>query len=292
VGPPREGRLLHFAQWIRDSRGIAASSISTYISTVREIIAIRTGYHLVRTPLLERFLLRKRQRDPKGRITAPANKNLLRFIYDDPHTDMAVKTAALTAFNGLLRSREYCSPYVKLPQDPKKILRRLQRNDLRMEPDGSAFSIRVFGKSDSYNHGPDMHFCSQPGDARCIVQAMRRYLTWRDTAFAHELPLFIKRDGGFVTPDDITTAIKRHAKAAGLPAHQSGTHSLRYGGAFELIDNGAQWPDVIARGRWRSEDAKKLAMQYAGFSKARTTVVAARLSLAGNKSAESFRKVH
>jgi hypothetical protein len=148
--------------------------------------------------------------------------------------------------------------------------------------------MRVFGKSDLYNHGPTMHFAAQPDDAHCVVSLMHSYLQWRDAHFAPDDPLLIKTSGLFVTRRDIATALKKHCLSNDLLPSQVSTHSLRYGGAFELYENGATWPDIIARGRWTSEDAKKLAMQYASFSKQRSTILSKRLRLDRGDSASLF----
>lgn len=169
-----------------------------------------------------------------------------------------------------------------------KRLRRARREDVRISPDGSYMTMRVFGKSDLYNHGPIMHFPAQPGDPLCVVAFMQKYLQWRDNIHAPEEPLLIRRTGLFVVRKDIASILKRHCLACGVRPSQMSTHSLRYGGAFELYECGASWPDIIARGRWTSDDAKKLAMQYAGFSKARTARLSKRLRLDTGDSAAVF----
>ena len=285
VGSPRHGRLLHLAQWIHSTRGIGASSISNYISSIRKIIAVRTSYLLVRSPLLEQFLKRLRQSSPPGRKTLPANKRLLQLVCADPLIDPAVKVGVLLAFNGLLRVSEYCSHTIRPAATP---LRRMQRDDVRVAPAGSYFSARIFGKSDMFNHGPEMQFPEKPGDSHCVVARLRTYLTWRDARYSPSQPLLIRSSGLFVVRKDIDAALKKHSLDAGLRPSQVSTHSLRYGGAFELVDNGASWEEVIARGRWRSDDAKRLAMQYSNFSKKRNIDVSERLRIDHHPSAELY----
>jgi hypothetical protein len=243
---------------------------------------------MFKSPLLYKFIKRLSQSDPPGRKTAPATKQLVRLICRDSNTDSAIKLGVLLAFNGLLRSREYSHPSVKHTLPPQQRLRRAQRDDITISPDGSFFTMRVFGKSDLYNHGPAMYFTAQPGDPLCVVAAMISYLSWRDAKFNATDPLLIKKSGLFVTRNDIAKALKKHSLACGIRPTQVSSHSLRYGGAFELYECGASWPDIIARGRWTSEDAKKLAMQYAGFSKSRTTKLTKRLRLDQGDSAQMF----
>ncbi len=202
--------------------------------------------------------------------------------------DKATKLGILLAFNGLLRSREYCHPTVKHPPQGTARLRRAQRSDVKLSEDLTYMTMRVFGKSDLYNHGPIMHFAAQPGDALCVVKQMSDYLQWRDAHFAPDEPLLIKSSGLFVTRRDVAAALKKHCWPCGLLPSQVSTHSLRYGGAFELYEGGATWPDIISRGRWTSEDAKKLAMQYASFSKERSTRLSKRLRLDRGDSASLF----
>jgi hypothetical protein len=149
-------------------------------------------------------------------------------------------------------------------------------------------TMRIFGKSDIYNHGPSMYFTAQPGDPFCVVARMKSYLTWRDAIYPPDHPLLIRRSGLFVVRKDVASALKRHCISCGIRPSQVSTHSLRYGGAFELFENGASWPDIIARGRWTSDDAKKLAMQYASFSKNRTVKLSNRLRLDKDDSATLF----
>ena len=262
------------------------------MSTVRSLLAIRTGYTFVKSPLLIKFLKRLKQL-PKvdKRKTAPANKALVRAVCSDPTIDGAVKLGILLGFNGLLRCSEYCSATTKPAKDPKNGPRRLQRSDVRVATDRSYVAVRTFGKSDPFNHGPEMNFAAAVGDPLCVVSTTAAYLQWRDIKYSPTDPLLILHNGKFLTAVNVADALKKHAASVGLIPRNIGTHSLRYGGAFELVASGAPWDDVIARGRWRSIGAKRLAMQYASFSIDRTVNIAQRLRLDGTDSAQLFARL-
>ena len=259
---------------------------------MRSLIAVRTGYTLLKSPLLVKFLKRLKQLPKQDkRKTAPANKALIRAVCSDPGIDDAVKLGILLGFNGLLRCSEYCSATSKPAKNPEAAPRRLQRKDVRVATDSSFVAVRTFGKSDPFNHGPEMHFAAAAGDPLCVVATTAKYLAWRDQRFTANDPLLILRSGKFVTASNVSEALKKHAASVGLIPRNIGTHSLRYGGAFELVASGASWDDVIARGRWRSIGAKRLAMQYASFSVDRTVNIAQRLRLDGTDSAQLFARL-
>ena len=256
---------------------------------MRSLVAVRTGYTLLKSPLLVKFLKRLKQLPkPDKRKTAPANKALIRLVCSDPSIDDAVKLGVLLGFNGLLRCSEYCSATTKPAANPALAPRRLKRQDVRIAANQSHVAVRTFGKSDPFNHGPEMHFAAVSGDPLCVVATTSAYLAWRDQHFTASDPLLILKNGKYLTAVNVSDALKKHAASVGLVPRNIGTHSLRYGGAFELVASGASWDDVIARGRWRSKGAKRLAMQYASFSVDRTVNIAQRLRLDGSDSAQLF----
>ena len=288
-GVPRHGRLLHIAQWLRQSRPlIKGSSVVSYVSQISSLVSIATGYDYVTSALYKRYKKRLEQQDKPSFAKQPANKALVAAVADGDTISPAVRVGVLMAFNGLLRAREYTSEYVNSITEGSTLL----RNAVRFSPDYSSASVRIIhSKGDAKCRGPEMQFVARPTDCYCTVSNLRQYITWRDSTFPNskQLPLLIHPDGRYVTPRDITAALRRHASAVGLDPERMTSHCLRYGGAHEMCDNGVPWEDIIIAGRWHSDDAKRLAMHYAKFSVKRATAIANAMHIQDRPSAQSFK---
>lgn len=248
------------------------SSINTYLSEVRAAIHRQCGVQLAFTPLLKQFLLRWSQHhnvDNPQRIPLPIPRSLVKLVVEDVSLHRAQRLATLLAFNGLLRSQDYCS--TSRSKTPSKFT--LLRSDIRWDEHTSSYIIRQKrSKSDPMFQGRDFPFTRQPGEVHCPVKHIREYLRWYDANFPSQqhLPLLRLDDGRFLIRNDIITALRKHSAAVNIPPSHIASHSLRHGGAFELLEAGASMEEVIARGRWRGDSAVEMARHYGRFSVGRS----------------------
>ena len=276
-------------QWIRQTKPlIRGRSVVDYVSGMSAIVGVVTGYRYVVSPLLKKYNKRLQQQDKPSLAKQPANKALVASIVDDKSLPTAVRVGVLLAFNGLLRVGEYTAPSgIKIEPG-----RTLLRKAVRFSAGAATASVRIVSsKGDTECKGPEMHFVSRPSDRYCVVGNLKQYTLWRDHAFpdSASLPLLLHPDGKYVTAADISAALRKHTTAAGLDPELYKPHCLRYGGAHEMCDNGISWEDIILAGRWKSDDAKRLAMHYAKFSVKRATAISKAMHIQGRASAQSFK---
>lgn len=171
--------------------------------------------------------------------------------------------AAIVAFWGLLRSKEYTSP-------SRRITRRWQftttcvfffnrHGDPRQATDSDvhAASIFIWRKCDRGKYGQYVPLfpCDTHPDI-CPVRALIRSVLRSTSTLTHmpaaSRPVFCYTDGTFVTRSDVAKAVKAAAVAGGFEARRFSTHSLRRGGAQALQDAGFSEPFIAAYGAWRS----------------------------------------
>ncbi len=241
------------------------------MSTVRANLAL-LGVHLQRSPLLSRLLLRLRQqprvrKDPRLPATVP----LVRATVTDSSIPLPVRAAIALAFEGFLRASEYTSKWTGRFNSGFTMLRR----HVRHRPDLDAFEVMVpRSKGDPFNNGSVLMLHNHVGRPHCAYQLMRQYLDATPSADPQQ-PLFVLSDGRYLTPSLIGPALRRHARAFGLPPSLLQPHSLRIGAAFAAMDCGIPWTTIKVLGRWRTDH---VALQYARMSTLRSASASAALS--------------
>ena len=281
---PRRGRLYHVAEYlIARLPHVQADTISTYVSTIAAHVDKCTGRPLFHCAMLPALLKRHGQLSPKPtKARLPVNKAVVAAIAADVSLDTAVRLACLLAFLGLWRVSEYVSTS---PSSATEFV--MRRSDFVLRPDlacGPSYAYRIRrSKTDAAMRAPEYFFVPQPGDSHCPVRNLTAYLRSFDArGLPPDSPLFTKLNGSFVVRADIDAALKKHAPAFGFPADQVSSHSLRYGGAFELRDNNAPWQDILAAGRWKLGADVAMAVMYAKFSAKRQLATSARLRIDGS----------
>lgn len=273
---------------------LKGTTTNGYISAIASALEVFYNEVLYRGPRYTQF--RKRMAPRKGvlatRIPAPVSKKHVRLIVGDASLPYAVRIATVIAFAGLLRVSEYTVPDCDDDYHPDYCL---LREDVAFDIRTRTATARIKkSKSDPLGVGPDMHWSAVPSAGNyCPVRLLREYVAWFDACgFDPRSPLFRFPDGRHVKRDDISKAIKKHARAAGVDPKSVASHGLRYGGAFELRDNGADWEEILLVGRWSLNSGPRMAVHYAKVSVRRSRTVANRLSLASGRSAVPLRTRH
>ncbi len=122
-----------------------------------------------------------------------------------------------------------------------------------------------FSKTDQEGAGTRVIIESGEDETSCPVRVLKRYLY---EAKITSGPIFraIDRHGNIskkaISSESIASIVKCHVeKTLGRNADQYGAHSLRSGFATALDEHGATLPQIMQRGRWKSE---RVARRYLG----------------------------
>ncbi len=274
---PAGGLLFEFLGYLVWAHpNLKGSTLGDYISSVKTYVSREHGVSLLTTKLFSCCLTRLKQVPTETLARVPATPDLIRRVASDSDIDVAVRTAVLLAWDQMLRAREYvCDSACSF--NPKSTL---QLNHVVPDASNGGFSVRiVHSKTDVYNAGVDLHVLPRVGDRFCPCRALSEYLPWRRSAAATSDPFFILRSGAYVTREDITRALKKHAADAGLPPDRITSHSIRIGGCFTLANGGVDWENIRVRGRWTDDSIMPL--MYARMSVGRQSAASQGLRLDG-----------
>ena len=249
--PPTDRVLSAFVSHLAD-RLVTHGTIQVYLSAIAFHSQLLSG-HLVVTsmPLLHCVLrgIRRVQgsrllRPPREPITPRHMLHLREHIVRCfcRHDALMLWAAFTSAFFGLLRSSEYCSPS-PTTLSPSTLL----RFHLSFTTDrSSAHLFLPMSKTDRFARGANIPFFTLQSPL-CPVSALWHFARTRH--ISHSLPLFTLADGSFLTRD-LTANVLR----AAFPYQPNvNTHSFRIGGASALATAGV--PDYVIQviGRWSSD---------------------------------------
>ena len=157
--------------------------------------------------------------------------------------------AIFSAFFGLLRSAEYCSP--SLCRFDLGI--HLQYRNLTLDPDRGVASLRIkASKTDPFRgwgRGESVRLCCT-GSALCPFTALHQLLGTHPTFVG---PLFAFQDGSY-----LTRACLGHILRGAFPSScDLNTHSFRIGGASAARAMGFSSSMIQALGQWRSDSFRR-----------------------------------
>ena len=204
------------------------------------------------------FVLRGLRRSQADRFTRPprrpitvTNLILLRaYIHRRfPARDAVMLLAAIfSAFFGLLRSAEYCSP------SPRRFdpVVHLQYRDLTLDPDRGVASLCIkASKTDPFRGGggSSVRLC-RTGSALCPFTALHQLLGTHPTFVG---PLFAFQDGSY-----LTRAHLGHILRGAFPSScDLNTRSFCIGGASAAGAMGFSSAMIQALGRWKGDSFRR-----------------------------------
>ena len=297
-GAAGAGRLYHFACWLAEFHGhYHGATVSGILSTVRAHIAAIRNWSFIRSPILSLYLHRLRQQPRQAtvssssrasgslvpapdRIRQPATVSLVKRVVVDPSIDFGVRTAVLALYSTLCRGSELCARTAFEAPSQRSVLSR----DVTWSSNMCAFRIAVpHSKTDTYNTGSAVYISHVPGDPLSPALVLDRYRESEPLTRSALSRFFIKRSSSgvpsCVTLSDVSGALKHHAAACGLDPTRISCHSLRIGGAFQLISGGLSHEAVAVRGRWSLRQFSSMVARYAQTSKQTIDAAAGALSL-------------
>jgi integrase len=236
--------------------------------------------------LLAKFFIREEQKPTvnEKKFRHPATKQLIQMVADDVTIPIGTRAAILVAWDGMLRASEYCSNTASTFNPESTLLGKHIRWD---KTTGSWALFIAHSKSDRFNQGTEVFIRPRStGDKYCAAQAIRCYYEMEEMACtAPNTPFFRKRTtqgvGTYVTRDNVSAALRKHAAAAGLPPSRISSHSIRIGGAFAMRNAGMDWNTIMLRGRWSMESNARMAIMYSRMSVSRLQSGTDALSIEG-----------
>lgn len=254
----REEVLCRFvAQLAQD--GLKHRTIKTYMAGIHHL-HIEKGLGDPFLPSLCRlqYVLRgvKRTQAVEGgncRQRLPITPSLLRVVKgiwdrdsDDP--DLAMLWAACClAFFGFMRAGELTVPSDQ-GYDPTI---HLSLGDISVDnpADPGVLGVRLkASKTDPFRKGISL-FIGRVASDICPMAAMLAYLLVR----GHQSgPLFLFRDGRFLTRQRLVVAVRDALRLAGVDASLYAGHSFRIGAATTAAARGVKDSVIMTLGRWRS----------------------------------------
>ena len=245
---------MRFCCTLVEERGVTPETARKYFSEVqgyfgREYgVKFAGGMKLERLPQMLKGLRRIKGDKPK-RVRVPISPDKLRAAMDellDPLVprDANARAALACAFQGLMRSAEYCGTTGALM---------LTRGDLVKLT--TAMLVIMMHPCKNMHHLAGKTCPLVIGAGGTFIDAVAEVANMRRVDPAPEdAPLF--RDPATNKPlsyDFVLALIKRIYEVAGLDPEQSGTHILRISGATALFAGGATDTVIRTSGRWSSD---------------------------------------
>ena len=248
--PPAELHLAAFASHLAD-RHLSHTTIHVYLAAVA-FHSIRLGHSLKfdAMPQLHYVLrgirrvqgssLSRPLRDP---ITNPhmlALRSYLARVFP-PHDALMLWAALTSAFFGLLRASEYCSPSPTSTSPGTLLL-----SHVSFDEELSAATLFLpMSKTDHFGQGVNISLFDLSSPL-CPVSALHHYLSVRPSTHG---PLFAFSNGDFLTRAWVVAILR-----VAFPAEPNlNTHSFRIGGASALAEAGIPDYTIQAMGRWSSD---------------------------------------
>ena len=127
----------------------------------------------------------------------------------------------------------------------------LNTSDISVDSCEHPSTVRVFlrqSKTDPFRQDVSIYFGKTQGDL-CPVSAILAYIGIRPPVRG---PLFVYRDGSFLTRDKLIGALKQALCTAGMDTKGYSGHSFRIGAATTAALKGVEDSVIKMLGRWES----------------------------------------
>jgi site-specific recombinase XerD len=268
--------LVEFGHWLMRHRGLCATTIVSYVRTLRELFG-EMGEDPEHWDAhgLRRFLLGYGSRHGRTgtQHAATAMRVFLRYLAIQglcaPNLDGAIPTVAgwrLASLPRYLPAEAVervlgaCDPAAATGSRDRAILLLLARMGLRAgdvvelrlgDIDWQAGTLKLSGKGRRQCRLP---LTQEVGDALCAYIETRRPLARFDHVFLRSRPLVGPFSRSSAVSDIVATAIRR----AGVKARHRGAHVLRHSAATEMLRQGASLQEIGAVLRHRFTDTTEV----------------------------------
>ena len=155
--------------------------------------------------------------------------------------------ACCLGFFGFMRAGEFT---VKTQSDFDPSVS-LMTSDISVDSHETPVMVRVVlrqSKTDPFRQGVSIYLGKTQGDL-CPVSAILAYIAIRPPVVG---PLFVYRDGSFLTRDKLVSALKQALRTAGMDTKGYSGHSFRIGAATTAALKGVEDSVIKMLGRWES----------------------------------------
>lgn len=237
--------------------GLSPQSVKTYLASVK-FMHTYLGHEDLAAPhslkMVQRGIARQYSNSPhKSRIRLPLTPTLLGQIRSAWETkqfdvDIIMLWAALcTGFFGFLRLGEMTSP----TQSRFNPSTTLCFEDLSVDDQANPQMVMLLikqSKTDQLRTGFTVSLARSDGPL-CPVAALLAYIAVRGDRAG---PLFIHKDGRFLTHQALVTNLRAAIQEVGVDPLLYAGHSLRIGAATTAAAVGLQDSQIKALGRWKS----------------------------------------
>lgn len=252
-----EDKLIAFAVWLVEVRGVKAQTAKAYVSTVRAWHARRFGemlpaYTCVRLRAVLKGMKAVQRLEPRVPRRGVRTQHLaaaIRRCLDRSADGTTLKAACELAFCGLLRVSEYC-----VSSEGNYDVRELPViGDVRFGRDdqGEYASVLVRPrKKGARCKGKSVPVFVRDGTLLQPVQSLRRMLAQRRAA--PNAPLFVL-GGEPLRASEMHGVVKWLMASVGQNPDEFGSHSLRIGGATAALAAGVPPESIRIMGRWDSD---------------------------------------
>ena len=257
--PTTEHILMLFTAHLA-KEGLSHQTIKVYLSAIQNL-HVTTGLYnefaIAFTPHLELMLkgIKKESIKSNPPLTRlPITIDIMRSIQNvlsrapERHDNILMWAACCTAFFVLLRCSEFTIPS-QTGYDPTV---HLSVADISVDSIITTPLIYVKikqSKTDPFHKGAT-ECLVKTEKIICPVVAMLPYLATRKDKPG---PLFILKDGTFLTRSNFTTLLRTTLKSAGIDSSKFASHSFRNGAATTAADVGMADVHIKMLGRWASE---------------------------------------
>jgi len=247
--PPSEETLIRFISYLSLIRGLAPTTIKTYIAGVR--------YHLkasARPAFENSFLIQKllvgctrsyiTENKREGLSLQELNQFLdaLPQVSQNPYLAKLFGAAMATSYHGLMRPGEligslHAIKFSDVKVFQSKILLTLQHSKANQNGQPEVIEIPKL-------HGP-----------HCPYKLLRAFLSARPST-PPDFPFFIRGDGSKISSQAYTQIFRDLAVHSTLDPRCKTPHSPRIGKATAMAEEGATSYSIQTAGRWRSNAYK------------------------------------
>lgn len=263
-----EQLAMEFVCALVETRGVQVDTASNYLSMVQGWMGRKCGVKLCgglklsRLPAMLKGLRRIVGASPekvRRGVAAQALRRAMDIMLDPSNPrDANIRAALASAFQGLMRSYEYCDTG-KGPRGTKAVLSRIPtRKDLKVLTAERLVFMMCPCKNMKHLSGKTVPLVIGGGgtyiDAAAEMLNLMKVDPTPSGIDPGRVPLF--RDPGTNAPiqaDALRRMIKNLMAAVGEDPGQFGTHSLRIGGATALFAQGATPMVIRTMGRWSSD---------------------------------------
>ena len=250
AGPPANTNQVTMFVGHMSLAGYAPSTIETYVSAIKYYHKIN-GWPdptnaFIMTKLLEGSRRQNGRRDTRHPLTLDLIERILPIlpiICYSGYEALLFQTSLLISFHGFMRVSEFTV-------DKSELGRCIQFEGVSLGCKQSHTRVQIvipYSKTDQMGHSQTVTIMPTSDRSYCPVSLLGQFLKVRPNRAG---PLFIHKDGSYLTKHQFTVILKKGIKLIGMDQGSWGTHCIRIGATTFYSSQGAT-PDQLRKwGRW------------------------------------------